>query len=62
MKTIDYIIIKMVFLGGFSDDIFGEVATGREVQHDNVNEFLRTKYLKEYLVHAWKHGRLHPDY
>jgi len=38
----------MVFLGGIADDIFGEVATGREVNRDEVNEFMRTKILKEF--------------
>jgi hypothetical protein len=33
----------MVFLSGIADDVFGEVATGREVERDVVNEFMRTK-------------------
>ena len=37
------------FLGGIGGDVFGEHNTARLGQHDVTNDFLRDKYLKEYI-------------
>ena len=38
-----------IFLGGIGSDVFGEHNTARNLQVDNVNDFLRNKYMGEYI-------------
>ena len=38
-----------LFLGGIGSDIFGEHNAGRNLTPDHVNDFLRNKYLAEYI-------------
>ena len=38
-----------IFLGGVGSDVFGEHNTARLLQNDRVNDFLRNKYLAEYI-------------
>ena len=38
-----------IFLGGIGSDVFGEHNVARNLQQDHVNDFLRNKYLKDYL-------------
>ena len=38
-----------IFMGGIGSDVFGEHTTGRNFRQDSVNDFLRDKYLREYL-------------
>ena len=38
-----------IFMGGIGSDVFGEPNAARNEHKDSVNDFLRTKYLKEYL-------------
>ena len=37
------------FLGGIGSDVFGEHNVARLAQKDETNDFLREKYLKEYI-------------
>ena len=37
------------FLGGIGSDVFGEHTTARNLRQDIVNDYLRNKYLREYL-------------
>ena len=38
-----------IFLGGIGSDVFGEHNVARNAQSDLSNDFLRNKYLKEYI-------------
>lgn len=38
-----------IWLGGVGSDIFGEYGTARQIKEDRTNDFLRTKYLTEYI-------------
>lgn len=51
-----------IFRGGIGSDIFGEEATGRLDKRDDVNAYLRTKYLGEYLQWQHKNHHFHPDF
>ena len=53
---VELIILKMgrgerdsIWLGGVGSDIFGEYGTARQIKEDRTNDFLRTKYLTEYI-------------
>ena len=37
------------FLGGIGSDVFGEHNAARNLQDDKTNDFLRNKYLSEYI-------------
>ena len=37
------------FLGGIGEDVFGTNDAARNAQFDPTNDFLREKYLKEYI-------------
>ena len=38
-----------IFFGGMGSDIFGETFTGQMEVNDPVNDYLRNKYLREYM-------------
>ena len=50
----------MVFLPGMAADIFGEERAARFDRMDLVNDYLRTKYLKEYLRWSLETGNCSP--
>ena len=52
--------VNEFFLGGLGSDIFGETGTARLPRHDYVNEYLRTRYLKEYFQWHIKNQKLSP--
>ena len=50
------------FLGGFGSDIFGEHDVGRLPRADPVNDYLRTRYLSQYLAWHYKTQKLSPTF
>ena len=51
-----------IFLGGIGSDIFGEHNAARNSQIDPVNDFLRTKYLSEYINWHRENHRFHDGF
>ena len=48
-----------IWLGGVGSDVFGEEGTARQLKSDSVNDFLRNKYLGEYLQWHRKNGKFY---
>ena len=51
-----------IWLGGIGGDLFGEENTGQLGKSDPTNDFLRTKYLKEYITWHEENHRFHDEY
>ncbi len=52
----------LVFNTGIAADVFGEYATGRQVNHDKENDFLMSKFLVDYLAWHKKNLRLYDGF
>ena len=51
-----------IFLGGIGSDIFGEHNVARNLQLDQTNDFLRTKYLSDYINWHRENHRFHDNF
>ena len=51
-----------IFLGGIGSDIFGEHNVARPGRSDRVNDLLRNKYLREYLLWHKENHHFHADF
>ena len=50
------------FYGGIGSDVFGEVATGQVDHQDAVNDYMRTKSLKEFFTWKAQNGGFYEGY
>ena len=51
-----------IFLGGIGSDVFGEHQVARNLAQDHVNDYLRNKYLLEYIEWHRVNARFHDSF
>ncbi len=51
-----------IFLGGVGSDVFGEHQVARNLVNDKVNDYLRTKYLTEYILWHRENARFYDGF